>query len=102
MKRVSAFLMVVIMIFSLAACGADSQESEMDSVETEVVSDTEAWRSQDETQHTVTVSDFYMSMYEVTQAEYTEVMGSNPSSFSGGSSLPDGVTEWLVTNGILE
>lgn len=132
MKRISAFLMVVIMIFSLAACGADSQESEMDSVETEVVSDTdasgqdgqedelahtasepsekfvlitggtfemgspdaEAWRSEDETQHTVTVSDFYMSMYEVTQAEYTEVMGDNPSSFSGDT-LPVETVSWL-------
>lgn len=102
MKRISVFLMVVIMIFSLAACGADSQESETDSVETEVVSDTdvsgqdgeedkldytesepsenfvlvaggtfemgspdtEAWRSEDET-----------------QAEYTEVMGQSEQLF---------------------
>lgn len=28
MKRISAFLMAVIMIFSLAACGTDSQEAE--------------------------------------------------------------------------
>lgn len=32
--------------------------------------DAEAWRSADETQHTVTVSDFYISPYEVTQQEY--------------------------------
>ncbi len=31
----------------------------------------------------VTLSDFYMSKYEVTQAQYEAVMGSNPSSFSG-------------------
>lgn len=43
--------------------------------------ETESWRSEDETQHTVTVSDFYISQYELTQAEYTEVMGSNPSNF---------------------
>lgn len=88
MKRISAFLMVVIMVFSLTACGVDSQESETDRVETETVSNTdfsekneqdtvaepsenfvlitggtfemgspdrEAWRSEDETQHTVTV-----------------------------------------------
>lgn len=41
--------------------------------------DSEAWRSADETQHTVTVSDFYMSAYEVTQQEYEAVMGENPS-----------------------
>ena len=28
--------------------------------------DTESWRSDDEAQHTVTVSDFYMAPYEVT------------------------------------
>ena len=37
--------------------------------------ETESWRSDDETQHTVTVSDFYMSQYEVTQEEYEKVMG---------------------------
>ena len=31
----------------------------------------------------VTISDFYMSKYEVTQAEYQAVMGSNPSFYSG-------------------
>ena len=36
--------------------------------------DSEAWRSNDETQHTVTVSDFYMSAFEVTQAEYQAVI----------------------------
>lgn len=30
----------------------------------------EAWRSEDEVLHTVTVSDFYMSAYELTQAKY--------------------------------
>lgn len=48
---------------------------------------TEAWRSDDETQHTVTVSDFYMAPYEVTHAEYEVVMGNNPSNFAG-SDLP--------------
>ena len=40
--------------------------------------DSEAWRSEDERQHFVTVSDFYMSAYEVTQQEYQDVMGDNP------------------------
>lgn len=56
--------------------------------------DMEGWRSEDETQHTVTVSDFYMSMYEVTQTEYAEVMGNNPSSFSGDA-LPVENISWL-------
>ena len=56
--------------------------------------DTENWRSEDETQHTVTVSDFYMSQYEVTQAEYAEVMNDHPSSFSGDN-LPVENISWL-------
>lgn len=56
--------------------------------------DSEAWRSADETQHTVTVSDFYMSAYEVTQQEYASVMGENPSNFSG-ENLPVESISWL-------
>ena len=56
--------------------------------------DAEAWRSTDETQHTVTVSDFYISAYEVTQQEYQAVMGSNPSHFSG-ENLPIENISWL-------
>lgn len=43
----------------------------------------EAWRSDDETLHTVTVSDFYISPYEVRQSDYEDFMGGNPSNFSG-------------------
>jgi len=129
MKRISAFLMAAVMVFSLAACGTTPQEPDTGSAETEAVqstvpseetedlnvivsepsenfvlitggtfemgsSDTEGWRSEDETLHTVNVSDFYMSMYEVTQAEYAEVMGNNPSSFSGDT-LPVENVSWL-------
>ena len=54
----------------------------------------EAWRSDDEIQHSVTVSDFYMSPYEVTQKEYEDAMGNNPSSFSGDD-LPVESVSWL-------
>lgn len=54
----------------------------------------EAWRSEDEVQHTVTVSDFYMSAYELTQAEYQEITGENPSSFLG-EDLPAENIFWL-------
>lgn len=33
--------------------------------------------------HQVTLTDFYISTFEVTQAEWTAVMGSNPSTFKG-------------------
>ncbi len=52
----------------------------------------EPWRSADETQHDVTVGSFYMSPYEVTQAEYEAVMGVNPSTFSGSENPVEGVT----------
>lgn len=56
--------------------------------------ETEAWRSRDEAAHEVTVSDFYISRYEVTQAEYQAVMGENPSSFEGGQ-LPVDSVSWM-------
>ncbi|MCL2025593.1 MAG: SUMF1/EgtB/PvdO family nonheme iron enzyme [Leptospirales bacterium] len=43
--------------------------------------DSEAERDYDEVQHTVTVSSFKMSKYQVTQKEWCEVMGDNPSFF---------------------
>ncbi|HPF30098.1 MAG TPA: flavodoxin, partial [Lachnospiraceae bacterium] len=56
--------------------------------------DTENWRTPDETLHTVTVGDFYMSAYELTQEEYEAVMGNNPSTFSG-ENLPVENISWL-------
>lgn len=52
----------------------------------------EAWRGEDEIQHQVSISDFYMSPYEVTQEEYQEVMGENPSTFSGNDLPVENVT----------
>lgn len=45
----------------------------------------EVERYSDEVQHTVTVSGFCMSRYEVTQEEYLAVVGSNPSFFVEGN-----------------
>lgn len=127
MKKISAFILTIAMLFMLCACGKTDMEFERTSVEssqetTEVADETqadsmlenisenfvlipggtfqmgspedEAWRSDDETQHTVTVSDFYMSIYELTQAEYQEIMGENPSTFSGDG-LPVENVSWL-------
>lgn len=129
MKKISAFILAIVMLFMLCACGKTDMELERTSAEsTQETTDTaddlranstleyisenfvlisggtfqmgspvdEAWRSEDETQHTVTVSDFYMSMYELTQAEYQEMMGENPSSFSGDD-LPVENVSWLDT-----
>jgi formylglycine-generating enzyme required for sulfatase activity len=54
----------------------------------------EAGRAGDETQHRVTVSGFYMGKYEVTQAEWKRVMGTNPSSFKGDN-LPVECVSWF-------
>ena len=127
MKKISAFILAIVMLFMLCACGKTDMEFERTSVEsTPETTDTadevqanstledisenfvlisggtfqmgspgdEAWRSEDEMQHTVTVSDFYMSIYELTQAEYQEIMGENPSSFSGDD-LPVENVSWL-------
>jgi formylglycine-generating enzyme required for sulfatase activity len=45
-------------------------------------------------QHQVTVSGFYMGKYEVTQAEYEAVMGTNPSNFKGPK-LPVEKVSWF-------
>ena len=46
--------------------------------------------------HNVTLSDFYMAEKEVTQAEYEEVMGDNPShsSYGVGSTYPVNQVSW--------
>ncbi len=56
--------------------------------------ETENWRIDDETQHSVTVSAFYIAPYETTQAEYESVMGENPSTFPGDQ-LPVENLSWL-------
>lgn len=54
----------------------------------------EPWRSADETLHSVTVSDFYICKFELTQREYSEITGENPSNFSGDN-LPVENISWL-------
>ena len=47
----------------------------------------------DKPAHQVTLSDFYIGKYEVTQAEWQAVMGTNPSLFKGNN-LPVGCVSW--------
>ncbi|MBL8853076.1 MAG: formylglycine-generating enzyme family protein [Planctomycetaceae bacterium] len=50
----------------------------------------EAGRDINETQHEVTIKqEFYLGAYEVTQAQYREVMGKNPSHFAAKQDIPD-------------
>ena len=56
---------------------------------------TERGRSANEgPQHQVTVSSFYLGTYPVTQAEYQEIMGTNPSIFKGPA-LPVEQVSWF-------
>jgi len=43
--------------------------------------------------HSVTLSDFYLGIYTVTQAQWQEVMGTNPSNFKGDN-LPVETVSW--------
>jgi formylglycine-generating enzyme required for sulfatase activity len=51
-------------------------------------------RHEYDAQHQVTVSSFYMGKYEVTQKEWCELMGTNPSEFKGNS-LPVENVSWF-------
>ena len=45
--------------------------------------------------HSVTISNFLIAAYEVTQAQYQTVMGSNPSYFTGDASRPVEMVSWF-------
>ncbi|MDR1148532.1 MAG: formylglycine-generating enzyme family protein [Spirochaetaceae bacterium] len=49
-------------------------------------------RGTDETQHRVTVGDFYIAKSSVTQREYSRLMGNNPSEFKGDNLPVENVT----------
>lgn len=53
----------------------------------------ERQREEDETQHEVNISSFYVDPYEITQDDYEAVMGENPSYFHG-SNLPVENVTW--------
>lgn len=45
-------------------------------------------------EHQVTLSDFFIGKYEVTQAQWRAVMGTNPSNFSGCDNCPVEMISW--------
>lgn len=56
--------------------------------------ESEDWRSNDETQHRVTLASFYMAKFEVTQKQWLEITGKNPSNFTGDNLPVESIT-WL-------
>ena len=60
--------------------------------------ESESGRFSGEVQHQVTVRSYYMSKYEVTQAQYQAVMGSNPSYYTGDNKPVERVTWYNAVN----
>ena len=56
--------------------------------------ETENWRIEDEAQHEVSVSAFFIDPYETTQADFARLMGANPGDFTGDT-LPVESVSWL-------
>ncbi|MBR4141714.1 MAG: SUMF1/EgtB/PvdO family nonheme iron enzyme [Campylobacter sp.] len=56
--------------------------------------ESENWRGDDELVHEVSVSDFYIAKYELTQGEYEKLRGENPSE-NKGVNLPVENVSWL-------
>lgn len=112
LKKVMKVLIASCFVLTLAACRNVNPDKENESAKNPEINDgfvlikggtymmgspdSESWRSEDEQEHGVTVSDFYISAYEVTQEEYIEIMDDNPSSFTGNQLPVENIT-WLET-----
>ena len=99
MKRSLSFFSVVLVLFQLLAllhpAKAQAPKEITNSIGMKLVlipkgtfmmgsPESEERRDKNETQHEVTISkDYYLGVYEVTQAQYEKVMGKNPSRFQG-------------------
>jgi sulfatase modifying factor 1 len=94
MKKISALLLAVLLTSAGTAGAADDFVLIKGGTFQMGSPASEPWRSDDETQHQVTVSDFYLARHEVTQAEYAEVTGRNEFNFSGASLPAESVT-WI-------
>lgn len=111
MKKFVTILFALSLLCSMTACSTkDNMENESQTSTTSKTEDqfilvnggtfkmgspeSEVWRGQDEQEHTVTLHDFYISPYEVTQEEYKEIMKDNPSVFSGDHLPVENIT-WL-------
>ncbi len=99
MKRSLSFFSVVLVLFQLLAllhpAKAQAPKEITNSIGMKLVlipkgtfmmgsPESEQGRNENENQHEVTISkDYYLGVYEVTQAQYEKVMGKNPSHFQG-------------------
>ncbi|MDR1317038.1 MAG: formylglycine-generating enzyme family protein [Spirochaetales bacterium] len=95
MKKTCVLISALCLVPLFAVCGDDNMVRISGGTFTMGSPDSEPDRSPAETQHLVRVSDFSMGKYEVTQKEYGEVMGTNPSNFNGEDTLPVEQVSWF-------
>lgn len=93
--RAGGYTNSIGMKFSLIPAGSFVMGSP-DGITTVPASPAELGRGSDETQHVVTISkSFFMQTTEVTQGQWQQVLGSNPSYFSAcGSDCPVETVSW--------
>jgi formylglycine-generating enzyme required for sulfatase activity len=85
---------VIVLAFAVACTAPSNMVRIQGGTFTMGSPENEIARDNDEVQHMVTVSSFFMGRTEVTQKEYMEVMGTNPSS-SRGDNLPVEGVSWF-------
>ena len=83
------YALILVMMFVMSSCAFASDDLILVKGGKFLMGspESENWRSDDELQHEVTVSDFYIARHEVTQAEYSSLMNDNPSTFHGDKLL---------------
>ncbi|WP_149095904.1 formylglycine-generating enzyme family protein [Paenibacillus terrae] len=90
MRKLFMFLLIATMVV-ISACSQDRPEKRDNLVYVE--GGTFQNNKSDNSGKSVTLSNFYIGKYEVTQKEWVEVMGSNPSAFKGDN-MPVEMVSW--------
>ncbi len=97
MRKLPIFLLLSVM-FAVSACSQDKTDKNGSTAEWNdnfilVKGGTFANKKSNYYGQKVALNSFYISKYEVTQREWTEIMGSNPSKFKGDN-LPVETVSW--------